>query len=274
MRAGLIFQALVAVRAAATARLAAGRSWLASAGVLLLAVTPAAGQFSAQPVILELRPASEVATARFSVRNESEGPLQLRMYAADFDQPEGGGHEFMEPGEHPRSCVSRLQFYPDNLSLEAGATGEVEVRMRPGGATCWSLVFVQSTTRSATGIRVAQRIGVKVYGVSPRAHAEGEIRTARVEDDVEGGRRLWIEFANTGDRPLRPEGEVEIRSDAGVLLAVVPFAPFSVLPGRVTAATAMLDLPLEAGRYLAIPVLDFGGDYLAGGQAAFEIGGS
>ena len=236
--------------------------------------TPAAAQFSAQPVILELRTADSASTTTFSVRNEGETPLQLRIYAGDFDQPADGGHVFMEPGTHPRSCVERLRFFPDDIQLDPMQAGEVRVRMEPGDSTCWSMVFVQSVSRAETGIQIAQRIGIKVYGFSHRLVPEGEIRGVTVvRDSVVAGLAAFIDFENTGEGPARPEGEVEIRTEEGEVVAVIPVAPFSVLPGRVRAVIVPIGAGLAPGRYLAIPILDFGGDYLAGGQAVFDVGG-
>lgn len=239
--------------------------------LVLLCPAGAGAQFSAQPVILEMRTGASMATSGFSVRNESDAEMQLQVYAADFDQPETGGHEFLEAGEHARSCVRRLRFFPDNLVLPAGGEGEVRVLMEPGEETCWSLVFIQSVSRQGSGIQIAQRIGVKVYGISERAKAEGEIRSVEVQSDSAGARWLDVLFENSGDGPLRPEGEVEIRTETGDIVAVVPVRAFSVLPGRTRFARIPLEVDLEPGVYLAIPILDFGGDYLAGGQAIFSI---
>lgn len=253
---------------------AALRASLLALALVGLSGVPAAAQFSAQPVILELRTGDTISVGSFGVRNEAETSLELQVYAGDFDQPAAGGHEFLEAGTHPRSCVERLQFYPEALTLEPGETGEVRVLMEPGDSTCWSMVFVQSASRSGSGIRIAQRIGIKVYGFSSRAVAEGSIREVSVaRDSATGALAAMLEFENRGDGPLRPEGELEIRTGTGRVVAVVPVAPFSVLPGRSRRAKIPLVLDLEPGRYLAIPILDFGGDYLAGGQAAFEVDG-
>lgn len=267
--------------AAAATGTPGGRS-VASVGIVALAAliqglavpAPAAAQFSAQPVILEMRTADTISVASFAVRNEGDAPLQLQIYAGDFDQPAGGGHEFLEAGSHARSCVARLQFYPDDLQLAPGESGEVRVLMEPGESTCWSMVFVQSASRSEGGMQIAQRIGIKVYGFSSRAVADAEIRSVTVSmASATGGLAALIDFDNLGDGPLRPQGEIEIRTELGAVVAVVPVAPFSVLPGRTRRTVVPLELDLAPGRYLAIPILDFGGDYLAGGQAAFEVGG-
>lgn len=246
------------------------RAWVM--GVLMLLAVPSAvaAQFSVQPVIVEMVTADTTATTVVFVRNQSEGPMQLRFYAADFDQPEAGGHVFMAPGEHPKSCVEHLQFYPDGATLEPGETQEVRVLMEPVDSTCWSMIFVESGARSQTGLSIAQRIGVKVYGVSGQASPEGEIRSVRVGQDAEG-RWVAIEFANLGGGPLRPEGEIEVRTPEGEIIDVIPVPAFSVLPDRVRQTQIPLDRHFEPGTYVLVPILDFGADYLAGGQALLEV---
>ncbi len=247
------------------------RAWVVGVVVMLLALPSAlAAQFSVQPVIVEMVTQDSTATALLYVRNQSDGEMQLRFYAADFDQPEAGGHVFMAPGEHPKSCVDHLQFYPDGATLEAGETQEVRVLMEPVDSTCWSMIFVESGARSQTGLSIAQRIGVKVYGVSSRAVPEGEIRSVRVGEDDEG-RWVTIEFANLGAGPLRPEGEIEVRTLEGEIIDVIPVPAFSVLPDRVRQTQIPLERDFEPGTYVLVPILDFGADYLAGGQALLEV---
>lgn len=249
-----------------------GRSALFAALLAGVLASPAAAQFSAQPVILELRTDGSGSAATITVRNESDDPLQLRIYAADFDQVEDGSHTFMDAGAHDSSCMERLEVFPGNLVLEARGQDEVRVQMGPGDSTCWSMIFVQNVNRNAAGIQIAQRIGVKVYGVSTGLRADGEVRGITVSAaDSAGARAVEVAFANTGAAPVRPDGELEIRSEAGDVVAVVPIRPFSVLPGRVAVTRIPLEVDLEAGRYLLIPVLDFGGDYLAGGQGLLVV---
>ncbi len=263
------------MRVGAAAPGTTGGRWRVIGALLALALLSGAlpdavaAQFSVQPVIVELVTGDTTATAVLQVRNEADGPLQLRFYAADFDQPEEGGHVFLEPGSHPRSCVDRLQLYPDGATLEAGEVQEIRVLMEPVDSTCWSMVFVESGGRAETGLSIAQRIGVKVYGVNGRAVPAGEIRSVRVAGDA--GRTVVIEFANLGRGPLRPEGEIEIRTLEGGVAGVVPVPPFSVLPTRVRETRVELDMELEPGTYVLVPILDFGGEYLAGGQAILEV---
>ena len=70
------------------------------------------------------------------------------------------------------------------------------------------------------------------------------------------------------DQDPRDEGATQDRTRRPV---VVPVESFSVLPGH----ERMVEIPLEAdlapGRYLAIPVLEYGDDGLMGAQVAFRV---
>lgn len=229
----------------------------------------AAAQFSVQPVIVEMVAGDTTATTVLQAHNDGTEPIQLRFYTADFHQSVDGRHAFLEAGTAPHSCAGRLQIYPDAATLDAEATQEIRVLMEPVDSTCWSMVFVESVAPAETGLNVAQRIGVKVYGTPGRTPLEGEIRDVRVETD--SVRTAVIEFANPGRRPIRPQGEIEVRTLEGDVAAVVPVPAFSVLPASVRQTRIAVGASLEPGTYVLVPILDFGGDYLAGGQALLEI---
>jgi len=92
-----------------------------------------------------------------------------------------------------------------------------------------------------------------------------------------GGRSVVVGFENEGERALDVEGELEIRDLAGDIVRVVAVEPFHALPGRQRQvrvkldAAALGDVVLAPGQYVLVAILDFGGDYLAGGQAILDM---
>lgn len=109
-----------------------------------------------------------------------------------------------------------------------------------------------------------------------RIDNEGEdamqFRVYAVDFDQDRDGEVAFAFRNPGDWPLRPSGAVEIRDAGGAVVATAPVPAFSVLPEH--ERRLRVSLPLESaapGRYLAVPILDFGADYLAGAQADFRI---
>lgn len=254
---------------------AEGRSVVRSivvAAAALLVAAPASAQFSVRPVIVQLSAVEAGDVAVVHVTNEGERTLEFRIHAADFDQRESGDHRFLEPGTHERSCSDALSVFPDRVTLGPGERQDVRLTMtlEPGSRTCWSLVFVETRSGASSGIRVGQRIGVKVYGAAADAVPEGEI--TRVEVGAAGdSANVRVDFRNTGDAPLRPEGELEIRTFRGEVLERIGIEPFSVLPGHLRRVAVPFAADLPSGRYLAVPILDFGADYLAGGQAVLRV---
>lgn len=250
------------------------RARIALAGLLALAIPRiAAAQFAVTPVIVQVAPSDEATDAMIRIDNESDGAMQFRVYVMDFDQYQDGDHAFLDPGTSPRSCARRMDLAPGALMVPAGERGLVQVRLRPDedALTCWSMVFIETPSTSVTGVTINQRIGVKLYGLSGNAATEGNLTHAEATgggDSVD----VRFRFSNPGDWPVRPEGAVEIRDLAGTVVATAPVPSFSVLPLRerhVRVAVPTTDL--APGRYLAVPILDFGADFLAGAQVDFRL---
>ncbi|HYE59312.1 MAG TPA: hypothetical protein VD948_12445 [Rhodothermales bacterium] len=237
------------------------------AGLLVLPVAQA--QFSVDPVIATLSaPAGGVAT-EVRVHNTSAEPARFTFYFGDFDQTETGENLYAPLGTNPHSCGDRVSVFPNGATLAPGQRQTLQVRMAPGAETCWSMLFVETRVAHPNGVSVGQRIGVKVYGVPPGADTAGEV--ASVEAASEGDSvRVSMAFRNLGTSPLRPAGRIEIRTPEGTTLTALPVDAFSVLPGYLRRGTFYVAAALPAGRYVAIPILDFGADYLTAGQAAFE----
>lgn len=229
-------------------------------------------QFAVSPVIVQLPSGDTAVDAWIRIDNDGQNSMQFRVYAADFDQDRVGTHRFTQPGTSEQSCADRLSFVPDALSVPAGGRAIVQVRLAPGpGDTCWSMLFVEAPTAATSAIRVNQRIGVKVYGLAEDRGSGGEVvdAVARVVgDSVE----VAVTFRNGTYWPLRPSGVAEIRDPLGTVVAATPISAFSVLPER--DRTLQFRLPLHdapPGRYLAVLVLDFGADHLAGAQVDFRL---
>lgn len=253
------------------------RAWFALAGLWLVGLTGATSltaQFAVSPVIVQLPHSPEGVDATIRIDNEGEDLMRFRVYVVDYDQDRDGNHRFVPAGTDPRSCAERLTFSPDVLTVPAGGRGLVQIRLAPGTApTCWSMLFVESPATRESVLRINQRIGVKVYGLGPDQGEGGELVAA---DARSTGNSVEVGFAfrNMGNWPLRPSGLVEIRSVTGQLVAATPVAAFSVLPGRERFLRLSVPVDsIEPGRYLAVPILDFGGEYLAGARADFRVDG-
>lgn len=237
--------------------------------ILLLMPGAASGQISARPVTLDF-PAGAATSRSVTVKNEGAAAKEFRFYPGDFDRSEKGRFRFMQLGEHPRSCADRLSVQPDGISLQPGETAEIQVRMEPGPRTCWSMAFAEVGGASRRGISVNQRIGIKVFGLGDGVQREGAVRSVTVQKGADSPVARVV-FENSGEMPLRVAGTLEIRSLQGRSVREVEMESFSVLPGRSLQVEAPIPGDLDAGSYLAIPILDYGADALAGGQARFRV---
>ncbi len=250
-----------------------GRTGLRTLATALALTAPALlrAQFSANPVIVTLTPADSADVAVITVRNDSPAEQQFRFSLYDFDQDADGGHSFAPVGKNPHSCGSRLSVFPQSAGLLPGEHADVRVRLAPGTVACWGVLMVEQQSRDAQrGIRAGQQIAVKLYGVTPTSTRSGEIGAVSAKQDT-GGVHVLFEFRNTGEAPIRPQGSVELRTMKGEVVATAVVEPFSALPGHSRRMPIDFKQHLAAGQYLAVPILDFGTDYLVGGQGQFTV---
>jgi len=247
-----------------------GRSLFLATLCVTLLPTVTRAQFSVQPVILGLATADSASAGTVQVRNDSKEQIQFRFRLGDFDQTGTGDHYFQPLGTNAHSCKGRVDVYPDQATLLAGERQDIRVRMLPGKATCWAVLFVERRARNTIGVMVAQQIAVKVYGTRPELEVKGGITTVKASRDTSGV-SVAFDFKNDGEGPVRPSGTIEIRTPNGDVVASESVDAFSVLPGHSRLVTVALAQKLKPGRYVAVPVMDFGADYLAGGQATFAV---
>jgi hypothetical protein len=247
-----------------------GRSLFRTAACVMFLPAVARAQFSAQPVILGLAPVDSAVASTVMVRNDGKESIQFRFRMGDFDQTAAGDHYFQPFGTNAHSCKGRVEVYPDQATLLGGENQEIRVRMLPGNATCWGVLFVEQRARNTVGLMVGQQIAVKIYGTRPLLEVKGGITSVKAAADT-SGLRVAFDFKNDGEGPVRPSGTVEIRTPTGDVVASEAVDAFSVLPGHSRLVTVPVSQKLKHGRYVAVPVMDFGADYLAGGQATFEV---
>ena len=236
--------------------------------LLTVAALPASAQFSALPGVVRLDASDTAQMAIVQIRNEGERSMQFRLYLGDYDQAEDGEYQFQEPGTNGNSCDGRISFFPDNTVLEPGERQEVQLRMEAGDV-CWGLLFIESAAGEEGQVRVAQRIGVRVLNVPAALARDGEV--IEVNTSLTDSLDVEFRFHNTGAAPVELRGGVEIRDLEGNVVARAEVGPLGVLPAHIRRVSVRMPAVLPAGRYLAVPILDFGADYLAGGQTLFEV---
>jgi hypothetical protein len=246
---------------------------LALPGICTLG-TPAqaAAQFSVSPVILPVPASAEDQELTTIVHNPGDAVLDLRVFAEDYDQAPDGSYQHAAYGDHPNSCADRLEVRPEAFSVPPGGSQPVTLRMKGDAnpAACWSLVYVENPAPPTGTLRVSARIGIKVYGLPRDGTYQADITAADVELTGED-RVLRLTVASSPDWPVVARGTVQVRDFAGTSFGEIPVRPFSVLPGHERVMGVPLPAGLEPGRYLAIPVLEYGEDGYAGAQVSFRV---
>jgi hypothetical protein len=248
---------------------------LALAGLAALGpARPAHAQFSVTPVVLAVEPRDTATSSLLRVRNEGNGVLSLRLYTRDFEQDSLGNHVFRPPGSLGTGCGSRIAFSPGAFSLPPGGEQPVSIRVEPDSAapTCWSVVFVESPAPAGDGIQVGARIGVKVFGLAEGGSRIAEIPAAEVVERQDR-KVLRLELRNEGEWPIQTGGSVEVLRFDGTRVGTAEIGMASVLPNHRRRLEVPLPFSLDPGRYLAVSILDLGGDQLIGAQVAFRVEG-
>jgi P pilus assembly chaperone PapD len=212
-----------------------------------------------------------------NLRNTGNKPVQAQVRLEDWDRSEGGTNNWYSEGTLAGSCGKLLRVFPATVNLDPGASEAVRVVMDSAAmpsTECWAAAVVETVqprTISERAINYLLRTAVKIYIDPPAISADGEVSALRVvhapgapADSID------LVFQNTGGRHLAVRGSMEFRRGDNSLAAKVDLPPLYTLPGaRSRACVGIPKLP--PGRYVALAILDYGGDQLAAAQAAYEV---
>jgi len=182
-----------------------------------------------------------------------------------------GGHSFRPFGTNRSSCRGHVRLNPETSTLQPGERVDVRVWLDPVESECWAVLLVDEQTQAPKrGLRAGSQIAVKVYVTTPRSSFDADILSVTAENDSAGVHAVF-EMRNLGTAPVRPNGRAEIRSLTGETLAAAEIEAFSILPGHTRRMNVRVNRRFASGSYLVVPILDFGGAFLAGGQGRLTI---
>ena len=223
-------------------------------------------------------PAGNSATYTFKVHNDESVTDDVKIYLADWDRDAQGNHRFYDPGTLPRSDTAWIEVAPTRFTLQPDETKEVRftISVPPDAAgTYWGMIMVEGQPRpekhAGATVMVVPRFGVKVYETPPgTGRKDGQI--TKIERLGLNPLTFLIDFENTGTVHLHVSGEVQLIDSQGQTVERIVIASFPILPGAVREVRAVGSAPRPAaGRYYALAVLDFGGDYIPAGQLLFDV---
>jgi P pilus assembly chaperone PapD len=223
-------------------------------------------------------------TGVVTVRNDGATRAQATVSIEDWDRAEDGGNRFFTAGTMTQSCAKAMKVFPLALNLAPGESQAVRITMdssaTAASAECWSVVLVETTLPdvNASGRTLLYRLrtGVKVYAMPRGLTLDGQVAevamhpgtapdsTGQIKDTVE------VAFQNTGTKHVVARGKVEIRRPDNTTVAVVELPLAYALPGATMRVRTAIP-SLNAGRYVVLAVMDFGGAEIAAAQLEHEV---
>ncbi len=239
---------------------------------------------------IEVLPGQKSSVYSFEVIYEEESPednpVKMSVFLADWDQDIDGNLKIAPAGTLPRSFASRIDFSPSDFLLNPGQGQKVNftVNLPPEEkGPHWAMFLVRSDKYVTSEVDIEEKkklvvkasvfYGVKLRQIDPStARREGKVVRAEVISSEESDPFLKVVavFENTGTTFLKVGGRIEFRDEKGETVDTIQVQNFSVLPGakRKIESNCKKELPL--GEYIALVILDFGGDYLVAGQVNFK----
>lgn len=262
--------------------------WVHLLGVVSLGAQVAVEELE---VHLQLRRDTASLTQVIPVRNEETRAQQVRITMGDWVRDAFGNNQFLAANSTPHGCGQRLRVFPSTFQIAPGATELVRVTFTPTPADtgCWAIAFVETVQPPAARpdgqggfLTLEIRTGVKVY-----VHRASPLREALVQeaevgmrwrntDPTSGGRdsmhvrEATVLLANSGTAHLRVKTTLEIRDREAKLLQTVDGGAVPMTPGAARYIPIRMP-PLPSGEYIAVMLLDYGGDEIAAAQIDFRV---
>jgi P pilus assembly chaperone PapD len=227
------------------------------------------------------------------VRNEQDKIQQVRIVLNDWHRDTLGRNEFHPIGSDVGSCGEKVKAFPMTFQIAPGAIEYVRVTYddAAGDQTgCWSIVLFETVKPPAprneqqgSFLSIEVRTGVKVYVHPARPVRAGEIAFADVVEAwipkqvAQGAPRdsakVWqadVRFKSGGNEHLKLKTVIEIRDGDGLLLQKVTAPEAYMTPNAVRDQRVTLP-NLAKGDYVALVMVDFGGDEITAAQVEFKV---
>jgi len=245
-------------------------------GFGVFTVTPPRIEFEGIP--------GETCIGTFTVINLGDTEEEIQISLFDWTIDTEGIIQQKPPGTLERSLCPWVILSDWQFKLSPRESKDVEVRLEipddPAEGSHWGMVVVSGNPVpiEAEGgqfiMRVNVTYGVCLYYTNPVSVTRaGIISDVSLSSDSEDGHAIRFAFKNTGNTVLRPQGYILIRDASGADVCEINVDEFFVLPGGICKVTEKIEEDLPEGNYLAIVVIDYGGENLVAGQRVFEIGG-
>lgn len=225
----------------------------------------------------------EGSTGAIEVFNNGKDPRQFTLQLADYDRNTECGLVLLSAGTHPRSLARFISVSTVVFSLSPSQSQQIRYNVTipddQRGPLWVALVLTSPIPATSSAqptpitIGAAEQFIIKVRRTDPtNAINLGRLTEAQVLLPEEGRPlRVFIDYENIGTTFQQPKGEVRFINAKGDTVAKVDIQPFPMLPGGHCRLEIPLEQRLAPGDYVALVIIDFGGEFLLGAQTRFTI---
>ena len=253
--------------------------------VLSLVPVTVNASFSVKEQLIEVQARhNEHAAGAITVSNHSEEPITIRVIPADYLRDLEGEVSTPVAGETVHSLFPHVSLSSTLISLEPHGSYDLEYVINlpedVEGSRWFAIYFepdvepmvTQDQDRDKANFSIKLVIAYRTLILATATGTEapnGTITGMRMVEAPDFG--FEIELQNTGNVYYRATGWIDIRDEQGETVTRIPIERSFVLPDQ-TLVIRVLDkeLDLPPGRYLALAVIDFGGDHLVASQLVFD----
>lgn len=263
--------------------------------VICALVWPAAAHaYKLSPLVTEIQAEpGKSYTAALDISGSAAEPEQIILTVSDWDKLTNGDERAYKADTLDRACGSWIKLDRPQITARAGAVEHVKISFTvPVGAsgTYWTAITAVGSPRMMNGTAAGdEKRGTNVeaklsyvakvfINVTPGGVVEGKISAFEfraAQSGAAAGKKtpqFDITFHNSGNLVLKPSGYIEIRNMDGETLSQLEIpSQMIALPMHDRVLSAALTAPLPPGEYIALAVLDYGGENLVAGQIGFEI---
>jgi len=264
------------------------RMGFAALALICLTSWPVLGQASfsvdRQLIVLSTEPGQEL-VGSFRVHNRGDEPVPIMVVPVDYTTDGSGRTMTPEAGTTDRSLLPYLVASPNLFTVEPGGYTDVRYAINVPEdleGSYWIAFLTQRADGRPSGLEEQAGDGVTirfrfhvvyrtlvvvtVNGTEQRAGRITGLRLVEADD----GYRFEVDLINEGNAFFRGTGHIEVRDWQGHTVSKTPLRAVSVLPGQTRTLSVTRPVNgLAPGEYIALAIVDFGGDYLTAGQLRF-----
>jgi len=233
--------------------------------------------------------AGEKYSGSISIINDSSIIESSIIYFEDWDKSSDGKDIFLKSENSSRSCADWFSLSPTQLLIESESLKEVNYLIEVpeiASGTYWTFIMIEGTSRPVKPSESNDSMKVKInatfrYAVRVIINVESKIDKESEITDIEflysdvnseNAMKAQIVIKNTGDTLVNPVGFLEIRDFDGNSVERYELPKnLYVMPYRLRNIEMTIPNNLDKGDYLAIAIIDYGGDGLIAGEARFSI---